>query len=109
MRRWGRGIADPGWHHNRDTSQSHLLLTVRPCESLAPYAEMLANGKPVLSESKLSWLVFEFGLAVLLYLPFKVALVGQLLARAKTTRTRTGRVTLAMRVTLTPLLVTGSV
>jgi hypothetical protein len=71
---------------------------------------MLANGNPVLSESDLSWLAFELGLAVLLYLAFKVALVSQLLARAKATRTRTGRVTLAMRtVTLTPLLVTGSV
>jgi hypothetical protein len=39
---------------------------------------MLANGNPVLSESELSWLAFELGLAVLLYLAFKVALVRQL-------------------------------
>jgi hypothetical protein len=61
-------------------------------------------------EAELSRLAFELGLGVLLYIAFKVTLIGQLLARAKAMRTRIGRVTLATcTATLIPLLVTGSV
>jgi hypothetical protein len=74
------------------------------------YAEMPATGTPNLWEVELSRLAFELGIGVLLYLAFKVALIGQLLARVKATRSRAGRTTLVMcTMILIPLLVTGSV
>jgi hypothetical protein len=74
------------------------------------YAEMLATGTPDLWESELSRLAFELGVGVFLYLAFKVALIGQFLARMKGTRTRAGRVTLVTcAVILISLLVGGSV
>jgi hypothetical protein len=74
------------------------------------YAEMLAIGTPDLWEVELSRLAFELGLGVLIYVAFKVTLVGQLLERIKAMRTQAGRVTLATCiVTLIPLLVIGSV
>jgi hypothetical protein len=73
-------------------------------------ANMLAIGTPNLWEVELSRLAFELGVGVLLYLSFKVAIIGQLLARMKATRSRAGRVTLGMcTVILMPLLVTSSV
>jgi hypothetical protein len=61
-------------------------------------------------ESELSRLAFELGLGVLLYIAFKVTLIGQFLAGVKARRTLAGRVTLATcTVTLIPLIVTGSV
>jgi hypothetical protein len=61
-------------------------------------------------ESELSRLAFELGLGVLLYIAFKVTLIGQFLARMKAMRTWAGRVTLTMcTVILIPLIVTGSV
>jgi hypothetical protein len=72
--------------------------------------EMLPTATPNLWEVELSRLAFELGVGVFLYLAFKVALVGQLLARVKATRSRAGRITLvACTIILTPLLVTGSV
>ena len=74
------------------------------------YAVMLDIGTPDLWEAELSRLAFELGLGVIFYIAFKVTLVGQLLARVKATRTRAGRLTLAMCITtLTPLIVTSSV
>jgi hypothetical protein len=74
------------------------------------YAEMAATATPNLWESELSRLAFELGLGVLLYIAFKVTLVAQFLSRLKATRTQAGRVMLATcTITLTPLLVTGSV
>jgi hypothetical protein len=74
------------------------------------YAEMLAIGTPDLWEVELSRLAFELGVGVFLYLAFKVTLIGQLVARAKATRTLLGRVMLATcSMILIPLLVTGSV
>jgi len=74
------------------------------------YAEMLAAGTPDLWEVELSRLTFELGVGVFLYLAFKVALIGQLLARVKAMRTRAGRLTLVTcATTLIPLLVVGSV
>jgi hypothetical protein len=74
------------------------------------YAEMLATGTPDLWEVELSRLAFELGVGVFLYLAFKVALIGQLLARVKAMRTRAGRLTLVTcAITLIPLLVVGSV
>jgi hypothetical protein len=61
-------------------------------------------------EVELSRLAFELGLGVLFYIAFKLALIGQLLARVKAMRTVVGRVTLAMCiVTLIPKLAVGSV
>jgi hypothetical protein len=72
--------------------------------------EMLATGSPNLWEVELSRLAFELGVGVLLYLLFKLALIGQLLARVKATQSRAGRTTLATcTIILIPLLVTGSV
>jgi hypothetical protein len=74
------------------------------------YAQMWAIGIPNLWEAETSKLAFELGVGVLLYLAFKVALVGQLLARVKAARTRAGRIALVMcAVTLIPLIVAGSV
>jgi hypothetical protein len=74
------------------------------------YAEMAATATPNLWESELSRLAFELGLGILLYIAFKVALVAQFLSSLKAMRTRAGRVMLATgTITLTPLLVTGSV
>jgi hypothetical protein len=74
------------------------------------YAEMANTATPNLWESELSRLAFELGLGVLLYVAFKVTLVGQFLARMNTMRTRAGRVVLTTcTIILTPLLVTGSV
>jgi hypothetical protein len=74
------------------------------------YAEMAATATPDLWESELSRLAFELGLGVLLYIAFKVTLVGQFLARINATRARAGRVVLATcTIILIPLLVTGSV
>jgi hypothetical protein len=74
------------------------------------YADMLATETPDLWEAELSRLAFELGLGVLIYLAFKVTLVGQLLVRTKAARTRTGRITLVTCVSmLIPLIVTGSV
>jgi hypothetical protein len=70
------------------------------------YAEIPGN----IWEAELSRLAFELGLGVLLYIGFKVTLIGQLLAGVKAMRTRAGRTTLATcAVTLIPLIVTGSV
>jgi hypothetical protein len=69
------------------------------------YAQIPAN----IWEVELSRLAFELGLGVLLYIAFKVALIGQIVARLKAMRTSVGRVTLAICiVTLIPLLI-GSV
>jgi hypothetical protein len=74
------------------------------------YVQMAGAGTPNLWEVELSKLAFELGVGVLLYLAFKVALVGQLLARVKATRTRAGRVMLATcTIILIPSLITGSV
>jgi hypothetical protein len=74
------------------------------------YAEMAATATPDLWESELSRLAFELGLGVLLYIAFKVTLIGQFLARVKAMRTRVGRIMLTTcTMILTPLLVTGSV
>jgi hypothetical protein len=71
--------------------------------------EMLGTGTPNLWEVELSRLAFEFGVGVLLYLAFKVALIGQLLARVKAARSRAGRITLVVcTIILIPMLV-GSV
>jgi hypothetical protein len=71
---------------------------------------MLATETPNLWEAELSRLAFELGIGVVLYLAFKVALIGQLLARVKTMRSRAGRTTLATcAIILIPLLVTASV
>jgi hypothetical protein len=76
----------------------------------ALYADMLATGTPDLWEAELSRLAFELGLGVLIYLAFKVTLVGQLLVRVKAARTRTERITLVTcAITLIPLIITGSV
>jgi hypothetical protein len=70
------------------------------------YAQIPAN----IWEAELSRLALELGLGVLLYIAFKVTLIGQLIARMNAMRTWIGRVTLATCiVTLMPLLVTGSV
>jgi hypothetical protein len=74
------------------------------------YAEMAATATPDLWESELSRLAFELGLGVLLYLAFKVTLVGQFLARVNAMRTRAGRVVLCTcTIILIPMLVTGGV
>jgi hypothetical protein len=74
------------------------------------YVQMAATETTNLWEVELSRLAFELGVGVLLYLAFKVALVGQFLARMKAMRTRAGRVMLATcTIILIPLLVTGSV
>jgi hypothetical protein len=74
------------------------------------YSEMAATATPDLWESELSRLAFELGLGMLLYLAFKVTLIGQFLARVNAMRTRAGRVVLTTCIIiLTPLLVTGSV
>jgi hypothetical protein len=71
--------------------------------------DMLATGTPNLWESELSRLAFELGVGVLIYLAFKVTLIGQFQARVKATRTRLGRIALATcTLTLAPLLI-GSV
>lgn len=73
-------------------------------------AVMADTGTPNLWEVELSRLAFELGLGVVFYIAFKVTLIGQLLTRMKSMRTRAGRVTLVTcTVTLIPLLVTGSV
>jgi hypothetical protein len=74
------------------------------------YATMAATDTPDLWEVELSRLAFELGVGVFLYLAFKVALIGQLVAKMKAARTRAGQVTLAMcTIILMPLLVKGSV
>jgi hypothetical protein len=74
------------------------------------YGEMAATGTPDLWETELSRLAFEFGVGVFVYLAFKVTLVGQLLARAKVTRSRVGRLMLVTcTMILIPSLVAGSV
>ena len=74
------------------------------------YIAMAATDTPDLWEVELSRLAFELGVGVFLYLAFKVALIGQLVARMKAARTRAGQVTLATcTVMLMPLLVRFSV
>jgi hypothetical protein len=59
-------------------------------------------------EIELSRLAYELGLGVLVYIAFKVTLIGQLLAWVKAMRTLAGRATLATCiVALIPLIVTG--
>jgi hypothetical protein len=71
---------------------------------------LAAIGAPPTNEVELSRLAFELGVGVLLYLAFKVALIGQLLARGKAAPSRAGRITLiTCTIILIPLLVTGSV
>ena len=74
------------------------------------YADMAATATPDLWESELSRLAFELGLGVLLYIAFKVTLLGQFLARVNAMRTRAGRVVLTTcLIILIPSLVTGTV
>jgi hypothetical protein len=76
----------------------------------AVVVQMLATGIPNMWEVELSRLAFELGIGVLVYLAFKIALIGQLLARVKAMRSRVGRTTLTTcTIILIPLLVTGSV
>jgi hypothetical protein len=73
------------------------------------YATMAATDTPDLWEVELSRLAFELGVGLFLYLAFKAALIGQLVARMKAARTRAGQVTLATcTIILMPLLVRGS-
>jgi hypothetical protein len=73
-------------------------------------AEMLAIGTPDLWEVELSRLAFELGVGMFIYLAFKVTLVGQFLARMRTSWSRAGRITLATcTVVLIPLIIMGGV
>jgi hypothetical protein len=59
-------------------------------------------------EDELTRLAFELGLGVLVYIAFKVTLIGQVLAGMKAMRTWAGRITLATcAVTLIPLLISS--
>jgi hypothetical protein len=74
------------------------------------YPDMAATATPNLWESELSRLAFELGLGMLLYIAFKVTLVGQFLARVNAMRSRAGRIVLTTCIIiLIPSLVTGSV
>jgi hypothetical protein len=110
------GTSDTGWRVNAaffewlEVMYQYPLGVGLGAGHQAFYILMPDIGTPNRWEVELSRLAFELGVGVLIYLAFKVTLVGQLLARMKASRTRAGRTTLVMcAVTLTPLIVTNSV